>query len=831
MRAETARVKGAPGSGAGETAGSPGALAHGSRRPAPRSRSVALDEALARVSIPEVHLPRPLRFATPIVLAALAVPACSLIAGLGDYQPATGSGGHGGGGGSGGAAASSTSSSTSSASSTSSSGAAGGGGTGGTGPLQVTLALRAGSAHDCAIRADHGLRCWGSNLTGQLGMPVQTTSFWSSPVSVSLVPDALGVATGDRHTCAILPTGEVSCWGDNGHFACGVSAPQTITTPKGIGLHAEEIVAGDDFTCALLPAAQNHAVKCWGNNAGGSLGTTAASTSTPQDTGLSGVSAIATCSTCAQACARIGGTVECWGGGPQYAAHVPVGGIADAQAIALGNGQNSGSLAGEMLFVLRSGGEVVFTQRKSDGTFAVPLHYASGIAQISAGDHLAVLTTAGEYQFTYAFTPGQAPPPLTTLSPGSLPASESLEVVAGRGQDCMRGQTSVHCVGVDDLGQVGNGKAEKVVKATPVVSGVGAVFAGPDCTTVKHTDGSFAAFGACGVYDGTNGWRLVPTPLPAFNPTLTLLATGPAATAGSAPYGDSRGYFEDTNAAFGFFELADGVKAATVDFTPMGSTADYTDLVISKNWTLVRHATGVAELTAVVSIAATHGLFLSASVAPGAVRTLSGTTGVAGAAWASHMCTWDATGVSCFGRNQTHQSAPLAGTGDVTNPTAITMPGVTQVALGGLHTCALDGNGQVSCWGTNVDGQLGSPGPLAAANGTVPIKLGGANHPATLLAGGDDYACAYVPVDHQVYCWGNNEFGTCGDGTLNSPATPKPVLGLTPTVDVVQLTSGRHHVCARLATGEVDCWGYSTDGQVGDGSAYNYYAWQTLTGF
>jgi alpha-tubulin suppressor-like RCC1 family protein len=60
-----------------------------------------------------------------------------------------------------------------------------------------------------------------------------------------------------------------------------------------------------------------------------------------------------------------------------------------------------------------------------------------------------------------------------------------------------------------------------------------------------------------------------------------------------------------------------------------------------------------------------------------------------------------------------------------------------------------------------------------------------------------------------VVCWGANEYGQLGDGTIWPYRTrPVAVLGLT---DVAEIASSTNHTCARLLSGEVRCWGFLRD--------------------
>ena len=136
----------------------------------------------------------------------------------------------------------------------------------------------------------------------------------------------------------------------------------------------------------------------------------------------------------------------------------------------------------------------------------------------------------------------------------------------------------------------------------------------------------------------------------------------------------------------------------------------------------------------------------------------------------------------------------------------------TQVIAGAWHTCALTTMGGVKCWGRNHHGQLGD-GSLRSR--LLPVDVVGLAAGVTQLSAGGWHTCV-VTAQGAVKCWGANDHGQLGDGTMIDRLLPTPVVGLATGVRAI--SAGGAHTCALLDTGAVRCWGDNTYGQLGDGT-------------
>lgn len=178
--------------------------------------------------------------------------------------------------------------------------------------LTVTK-VAAGGYHTCALYRNGTVKCWGKNTFGQIGDGGTTSR--KTPTSVSgLAATAVDIAGGQNHTCAVLSTGAVQCWGYNDDGQLGTGGTTDSSVPKtvsGLSGTATAVTAGDAHTCALLSTG---AVQCWGLNSTGQLGNgTTADSTTPVSVSLSNM-AVAIDVGGYHTCALLStGSLWCWG--------------------------------------------------------------------------------------------------------------------------------------------------------------------------------------------------------------------------------------------------------------------------------------------------------------------------------------------------------------------------------------------------------------------------------------------------------------------------------------------------------------------------------------
>jgi alpha-tubulin suppressor-like RCC1 family protein len=383
--------------------------------------------------------------------------------------------------------------------------------------------LTAGQQHTCARLDDGSVKCWGSNVNGQLGLG-DTQQRGDGPgelgatlPAVDLGPGrtALQLTAGYNHTCARLDDGSVKCWGLNDVGQLGLGDTQSrgdgpgemgATLPAlnlGAGRTALQLAAGSFHTCARL---DDGSVKCWGRNNLGQLGLgdTQDRGGGPGQMGAtlpavnlgSGRTALQLTAGDSHTCAQLDdSSVKCWG--YNFSGEL---GLGDTQNRGDGPGEMGATLPavnlgpGRTALQLTAGSHTC--ARLDDGS--VKCWGFNGGGQLGLGDTQSRGDGPGEMGATL---------PAVNLGPGRT----ALQLTAGLAHTCARlDDGSLKCWGANFVGQLGlgdgqsrgDGPGKLGASLPPVDLGLGRtalqLTAGGGHTCARLDDGSVKCWGANG---------------------------------------------------------------------------------------------------------------------------------------------------------------------------------------------------------------------------------------------------------------------------------------------------------------------------------------------
>ncbi len=403
-----------------------------------------------------------------------------------------------------------------------------------------------------------------------------------------------------------------------------------------------------------------------------------------------------------------------------------------------------------------------------------------------------------------------AAPPASSASPS---AASSPPIAVGGNHVCaLPGDGTVKCWGYDYSGELGDGTQTDAHApagdsfplvpvtviagpgSTSALTGVSAITAGYEHTCALLTDGSVKCWGANSasgmgrnggqVGDGTTIDRLAPvtviagpgnsSPLSSVSAiaagdlyTCALLADGTVKCWGDAPQGSSSAPVTVTTGPGNSSPLSGVTAIAAGDY--------HTCALLSRGTVTCWGSNGAGELgngsttSSVAPVAVVAG--------PGDSTPLSGVTAIAiehgvpleeGAASFGypHTCALLTDGsVKCWGSNavgqlgdgtsggpQGHSAAPVSAIAAVGSTSTLT--GVSAIAAGSEHACALLVAGTVKCWGQSWGLSPGAQNDFVAAPATVMATPGGTSalSGVTSIAAGDSQTCAVLD-DGSVTCW------------------------------------------------------------------------------
>ena len=197
------------------------------------------------------------------------------------------------------------------------------------GPSVIPVRLALGGSHTCVLFDDQTIKCWGKSEFGQTGYATTT------PIGDDENPSARGtvdvgepveeVSAGDDHTCVLLESGTVRCFGENMSYQLGYpdsehdvgddEVPGDVPAVD-IGGTVAQVAAGNYHTCVVM---EDKTIKCWAQGTFGKLGYGNTSTVVvPSSVGAIAVGAnvLQLAPGFAHTCALLeGNDVRCWGRG------------------------------------------------------------------------------------------------------------------------------------------------------------------------------------------------------------------------------------------------------------------------------------------------------------------------------------------------------------------------------------------------------------------------------------------------------------------------------------------------------------------------------------
>lgn len=659
-------------------------------------------------------------------------------------------------------------------------------------------ALAAGSMHACALTTAGAVYCWGNNGFGQVGMAVPAPeSLVPTPVA-GLTTGVQAIAAGENHTCALTAARAVFCWGSNAAGQLGDGSTTNRFTPaavNGLGGSVQAITAGAEHTCALLVTG---GINCWGNNAYGQLGDGSGSDHvTPVAVIHLGGAAQGVHAAAHHTCAVVAGGALCWGANDvgQLGDGTTAGKLAPVPVHGLGSDLLTGvlSLAGgeSHTCALLGGGSVScwgdnFYGQLGDGTadghlLPTPVStLAPSVQAISAGlRHTCVVTAGGGVACWGWNDDGQLGNGNggAQLVPAPVYGIETAQALAvGDSHTCaVLAGGAVKCWGWNLYGQLGDATALNRLLPADVyglAAGVQSIAAGRSHTCALLDGGNVKCWGdnSTGqLGDGTASTRYKPVDVGGLDGAAQQLAAGSSHTCAALAGGSAQcwgwntfGQVGDGSVSFRydpvFVEGIDSVAALSGGYAH--SCALRSDSSVSCwGWNIYgQDGDGTTD---------EHLAPVDATVAGSGVQAV--------AAGNDYTCVLAASGaVQCWGSNYFGQLGTGVGGQHLEAQTVVGLAsGAQAISAGTDHACAVTATGGVKCWGRNAHGELGDG---TTVDRPTPVDVVGLDGGVQAVSTGAHHTCALLQ-DGTIQCWGANDQGQLG---IPPTWTPTPVTG-TPT--------------------------------------------------
>ena len=688
-------------------------------------------------------------------------------------------------------------------------------------------AVSLGDEHSCAVMGSLGqsfIKCWGGNGSGQLGLGDEhdrggsVQSLEGNLPAVELGGEGVipwRISAGGEHSCAVFTNGGLKCWGKNSAGQLGLGDTENrgdeegqmgdalpyIVLNENIGVR--EVSAGGEHTCALL---NNGLIKCWGLNNYGQLGLGDQKNRGDQESEMgealpevilgSGYASKAISAGRNHSCAiSAGGTLFCWGKN-------------DKGQLGLGDNQDRNEP------VAVDVGEELTVKNVSAG--------GEHTCALLSDNSMKCWGEGGAGQLLTGTTDDHNTPPSAMELDDTLAAKE---ISMGTDHACaLLNHGLIKCWGKNDVGQLGQGDTDSVGKdsgdpddetdeiptvnlGTNVIAYGIAVGTEHSCAIINN--GMVKCWGKNNTGQlgmGNSVHNVDPHVGDDSGEMGDALAT--ITFGGSNRRAVQIGAGEDFTCVL----VSDG-KVRCWGKNDVGQLGRGDKETIGDNETATAGMEGVTFPSGVaprsLSVGRRHACIV-------------GSTGSD-----NKVYCWGDDSSGQLGQNSNTaigDDEELSAISAVDFGLDDTVKAVT---AGEQHTCAILSNDQLVCWGDNTSGQLGrnSVTSVAGAPGGTGVNIAHTTDTVSRVSLGEAHTCVVASVNGTVECWGNNSAGQLAQGNVTDLGDDTTdVASGTPLNlgQILRLELGGAQSCAINRSRRIRCWGEGGEGQLGRGNGNDW---------
>jgi len=663
-------------------------------------------------------------------------------------------------------------------------------------PVQVGTSnwsgIAAGVSHTYAIRSDGLLFIWGSNTNGQLGL--NDLVHRSSPVQIgssswSFVPSIGGIATS---TFAITLDGKLYGWGLNNYGQLGVNDIIARSSPVQVGTGNSWTLVSAEINTTLAIRTDSK-LFAWGYGGASQLGDgTTQHRSSPVQIGTSNWTTVAVgVNATATGAIRSDGALFTWGQ------------------------QSGGALGDSSINARTSPVQIVsFTSPAEQQAYLTKTGktgYSWSTVVTNQDTTFAIRNDGLLFAWGQGFYGGLGLNDVQSRSsPVQVGTSSWLTVATfERTTAAIRSDGTLWSWGSNDSGQLGLN--DRIHRSSPTQIGASiwtAVATGPNYYASGGTilgvrnDGTlwswgFNDLGQLGLNDRIH--RSSPVQIGTENTWSKVYFAGNVSTA-----------IRTTGALYAwgvntFGQLGDGTTQHRSNPVQIG-TSSWTQVASGASWTVAIRSGGSLFTWG----AGTNGVLGT----PDSTQHRSSPVQIGTSSWSVVTASTITAGISnnllyMWGLGTAGQMGDSLGATYYYSPTLTTGTGSWTTVNAGTAITALDQNRQLFTWGSNSNGQMGN-GFLVSRSSPVFIRSVADSWTTIGLI-----VMGFLAIrsDGLLFAWGNNTYGTFGDGTNTSKLTPLQI-GSTSWTMVTGLTNVLGITAADTGNA-LFTWGNGTIGELG----------------
>lgn len=634
--------------------------------------------------------------------------------------------------------------------------------------------LSVGDYHTCVADRESQIYCFGYGSNGSVGDGLFQNAFRPRRVADLQAP-VVELATASDHSCALLETGEVYCWGRNNSGQLGQSLNSNFGFPVRVNNlpDVKQISAGGESTCAL---GWDNSAYCWGDNSDGQITDTSHGSQLSSPVQLNSPEPVALVTVSTDAVCQLGKSGRLFCRGNSSNLNLTRADSSDGRELRQVIGIQASDFSAPYVDMGPSGATLEAPFRLSPRRILdrsdSQLSYQWQVLASPAGSNPQIVDINEKSLKVESAEPGVYLFGLS-VGNGSFATTSTIEVTVTdtapqsriegivdfslRNHGCLVDTNSrLHCWGEGQSGELALGQFQSFTAPVrvPDLESVSKVAVGDNHSCVVFEDGRVACAGS-----NVNG----------------QLGTGDLTS-------DS------------------GMRFVTGVFNAV-------DVSAGAQHSCILHSNSTVSCFGTNSNLQVGGSFNRISE-PFQVPGLNGIVALESGGY--HNCAIDQSGdVFCWGYNGFGQTGPSSNSGEVVRMDFVS--GATKLALGENHSCALTQNREAICWGGNYNGQLGS-GDTSGNFTQSKVLL---NEAIRDLAVGFDHGCVLTDSG-QAYCFGNNNLGQLG--LLDSPYQLAPVPVEQPE-GVKRIFAGGNTSCGLTQSGGFVCFGSNRNGVQGNGFA------------